>query len=392
MTRTHILKSTDNFSLGGHSTVKGFPLFLGRDGRVVEELTQYFRYRFSIQHSNRGTLKDEAYILREWWDYIADANVEYHQVSEKLFMLWIRNNQQSMENVRVQRKIEVVHRFQRFTIVRVYGEDFPLGIFSEERPKFQFPRSSLRSRGSRPTPDFNDVEVVLSYLGAHADEYLASRNYLMARWMSDTGLRAAGVAQLDIGNLIDAMSLEGIHLEASVALSDLVHSDQDRLVTSIQALHMKNRQYLYVRVTEKGNKTRYVQVPIDLFVETIEFVFGERRNCQIKHSKGVESKEVPDALWISLKTKRALSSAGIGDILKRAFTATGTKGSGHRLRAYYACSLVLKLYRQQKQMHGKGWDAPAVLLQAAELLGQSQIESLRPYLNRAIREDAFSPH
>ena len=104
---------------------------------------------------------------------------------------------------------------------------------------------------------------------------------------------------------------------------------------------------------------------------------------------GSSEKAIALQVWLSTKTGRALSAVAIGDIVKRAFLAIGVKGSGHRLRAFYACQLVLRLYNEARSDHGAAWDASQVLLLEAEVLGHNRPETLRPYLNRVLRQEAI---
>ena len=386
MSSFYIVRASRWFMLG-QKAAAGFPIVVSADGVVVETIASFLRARFVYQNAGIGTLCDEAYILREWWQYLARQRVAPHEVSEKLFLLWIRDQERRMENARVQRKISLVHQFHRF--LSKSDPTFENStVFMSEFPKFKYPRSSLRSRPGRPTPDTTEVEKVLDVLSHSSNPYLAARDWLLGMWIVETGLRREGVSSIRLATLEASLKEEGI------LLTNLLHccrdpAEADRIRASLFSLKDSGREAVFIAVVEKGRKWRTVPVPIGLMLLTLEFIWNERDKLLAEYSARYTEARAEGAVWISLKTGRPLGVQSIGDRLKHAFNRAGVAGSGHRLRAYFACSLVWRLYRRAKSRSGAAWEANMVLLQAAEILGHNNIETLRPYLNRVLREDMF---
>jgi site-specific recombinase XerD len=376
------VRASDSFVIGGRACENGYPLFLAEDGRIVPELSWYARKRYVLENATFGTFEDEVYILREWWEYLTGRGVEYWNVTDTLFLQWIRLNERSMEKARVHRKIHIVHKFQRATIKEFKGEEYLVGVFETKMPKYKYPASVQHSKAGRPTPDSEAVEDVLDCLATQSDRYLAARNWLLGKWMCETGLRRQGMSQLTIAALQASLMSEGLQTGSEIQFQNAGVGFQEAVIDRLEEIRFLGRENLFVDVLEKRRKKRTVQVPITLFLETLEFVWSERRMAL--------GQKVHSAVWVSNKTGDFLSAKAIGDIVKKAFHAAEVKGSGHRLRAYYACKLVTRLYKEAREKDGNGWDAPAILLTAAELLGHERIETLRPYLNRAIRESLFT--
>lgn len=205
----------------------------------------------------------------------------------------------------------------------------------------------------------------------------------MASWMREVGLRRAGVASLSIERLRTALISEGI-LASSEYFTCSGTTSRSRLEVraGIERFRHSGRTFITADVTEKGQKTREIKVPFQLLYQTLDFMWSERAKVS------ASSSTLHGSLWISLKTKKGLSSKAVGDIVKDGFITAQVRGSGHRLRASFAENVVFRLYALAKETSGILFDEHQVLIDAAEELGHSDWRSLRFYLNRAARNYA----
>ena len=92
-------------------------------------------------------------------------------------------------------------------------------------------------------------------------------------------------------------------------------------------------------------------------------------------------------MFLSFKTGMQMTAGAVSDLMKSAFNAVGIAGSGHRLRAYYATQLAIRLwsdaYARNGYRHSKDIE-DQVLLQLAEALGHSSVNTVvRYYLDLA---------
>lgn len=239
-----------------------------------------------------------------------------------------------------------------------------------------------RLNGGRPTPSEPEVERVLEVLADTPNSYLAARNWLIARWMREVGLRRAGVASLTIESIQAALTSEGI-IARGEDLSRAGTTLQTRSVVrqAIRTFELSGRTFVGGQVTEKGGKTRDTQIPVGLMLETLDYVWAERATVQ-------RAGPLRGSLWLSLKTRRALTAAAIGDLVKAGFRTASVEGSGHRLRACFAEDVVFRLYEEARVSRDVLFDENQVLLDAAEIMGHTSWKSLRSYLNRAARNYA----
>jgi integrase len=143
-------------------------------------------------------------------------------------------------------------------------------------------------------------------------------------------------------------------------------------------------------VTEKGSKTRSIAIPVPLAIMLLEFVWDQRHTFVCARQRTSPGYRPPDTLFVSMKSGRQFTPDAISNLLKQAFNQGGVRGSGHRLRAYYAEQVVYDAYLRAKAKHGRAFDVATILTVAAEALGHSDTKTLPKYLNRILRRDMLA--
>lgn len=389
---------------------QGFPIVRSGNGTVIEPIADYLRERALYKNYAVGSLQDEAYALCEWWNFLEARGIVWTQANDRSLLLWTQEQlARSVSQARITRKIHIVHTFYRTLQCTLHQIDKIIEDGSDPnrrwqinadvvitvdrtgqkhmafRPRIRFSTVPKAVKGRRPTPSPDEVIKVLDQLADRDREYLGARDWLCASWMARVGLRRAGVASLTVQSLEHALQLEGMWDSKSNRLEALATDTLGRLRLHerLQAYAEGGRENLFITVTEKGDKTRTTPVPIDFFLQNLEYVwdlraaFVGRLPSQARHHGR--------ALWLSMKGGRALSAKSIGDLVKNAFNTAGVAGSGHRLRASYATQLFLRRTLEAKSVFGDLWDPRIVLEEVAEVLGHERPETLRPYLNAALR-------
>ena len=360
-------------------------MVIGPNGHIVEELALFLRNRFVLQNATLGTLHDEAYILVDWWSFLDLRQCEWGAVDQSMVLGWVRLMEPHMEKARITRKLSVMTRFQKCLFQQWRPDELPTSIFGGDSAVVSYPASQLRTKKGRYTPDMHEAEAIMSELSDEEDPYLASRNWLIGMWMLHSGLRAQGVSQLSLRAISRSLVAEKCLPADAICLSRLNRFDaRSNVLSRLQVLEDVGREHLFIPVVEKGTKSREVAAPFSLVIETLEFVWSERAGFVKRRGRS------EDVVFLSKKTAGKIEPGSIGDIVKAAFKKCQIDGSGHRLRALYACRLVRKRYERAVEAHGRLWEPVQVLMEAAELLGHDDPETLRTYLDRALREDHWS--
>ena len=164
------------------------------------------------------------------------------------------------------------------------------------------------------------------------------------------------------------------------------------ILSALQGLRRRLRRSVFVEVTGKGRgegrKMRRVPFPIELVEDLLEVgTWGVRRE-QLRAWKAADSRYVsPPQLFLSFKTKCGLHPGSVGDLLKAAFKAVSVDGSGHRLRAYCATRMAIRLFHERVAENGFKLDASVrdwVLERVAEALGhESSRTTVKHYVDLA---------
>lgn len=197
------------------------------------------------------------------------------------------------------------------------------------------------------------------------------RDSLMFSWIEETGARR--------GEFLQACKS---HMPTLHQLAELIEKDEPWVV----------------RVTRKGGAIKPVHVPSDLIVRTLDFIEFGRAEIVNQHLRDDVGYKEPDEIFLSSSTGLVLHPDSVSSIGRRTFREAGIqRASIHRLRARYAVriieTLVDALFDGQIVGSESSW-VETLLTKAAEMMGQRDPRSLRPYLtyvlNRRIQTSDFT--
>lgn len=403
-----------NFTLRDRH-LPGYPTVVNAAGVPHRGVAAYFEERATFLNATVGTLVDEAYILANWLNELARVGVRWDEADDDRIVAWARRQEQEVSKRRVSHKIGVVHSFYEICqrtlgivdkildaggaaaeeVVPLMGER--LHPDGSKQPRFHYPTLPERRTG-RPTPNGVEVQTVLETASARSTEFASVSHWLIASLASSTGLRAGGNASISLRSLSEGLLEERIGELSStgkLVACDLASAAEDgakrgRILTELGRKGTQGRKNIFCEVTEKGSKTRSVAIPISLATLLLEFVWDQRHAFVIVRQKNVPGYRPPATLFVSMKTGRSYTPDAISNLLKRAFNEGGVRGSGHRLRAYFAEQVVHDAYMRAKAKHGRAFDVATILTVAAEALGHSDTKTLRRYLNRILRRDQLA--
>lgn len=434
----------DDFQWAGESR-PGLPILRWPDGTICEPVLAFFGYSAEKHRVKVGSMKLEAYAIREWLAFLANAGRRWDEADDELLSHWRESHREriagrAIKATRVAQKIHAV-----FTFYRLFPEALPLNEEGNPRKLFvgkpqirdgvTFPVSSKtpwsrskhvqdvwsgaervgRGSGSRRgTPDEAQVTKLLAWMraksvrqhsrrsGADAQKALlmeSERNWLMGRCMVGGGLRAQEIADMRVDALAKALRVEGVPLPQSPTnnasrgphVLDLLAEDQEgrgALLSGLELLEARGRTCIYMEVTGKGSKTRMVPFPIDLARDLLQVgIWGVRRAQRSEWAEARGASTPPQLLFLSFKTRGRMTSGAIGDLMKQAFRETGVEGSGHRLRAHFATMMAFTLLDECLAQNNYRLDSLVenmVLERLAEAMGHARVSTtLSHYIEMA---------
>lgn len=394
-------------------SLTGYPLVVGSRG-VFEPVQLYLRHKKARRGRKNGTLWDEAYILRRWIHYLDECELAWDAASNYTLEDFVARRAKLASQARVQREINVIWSFywvaqEQLGLVSQLvecpergeiGRHFPISanlthkrtttgkVLRRLGPAISvgvFPRGALR-----PTPNDDQVELVLSTLLGSSSKGRGAAWWLMANWMYRSTLRCMGVAGLTVSALSSALAAEGIKAgprklyDLPSLAKDL--ESQDRIKSNLSELAERGRTEVFVEVVEKRGKKRLAPVPIDVFETNLDFIWSDRA-WLISLFERRNSFQGTDALFPSLKTGSHYQPNSISNLINAIFKKCDVPGSAHRLRAACCIHVMRTCYVRARALHGRAWDRESVLLEVAEIMGHSDPETLRPYLTRVEKEE-----
>lgn len=422
----------------------GLPILRWPSGALCHPVIAYFSHSARVQRVRVSSMKDEAYAIREWLAFLTTNGKRWYEADDALLRRWKEQHHDSVvrgaiEARRVERKIHCVFEFyqrlpdalpfdERGQLQRLYvgkanpreGISFPITSKTPFSPGdrvadvWSGAERHRKQPARRPTPSEFQVDKLLTWLRAKPDRRVSlrsgsrvrdlsvlesERNWLIGRCMVDGGLRAGEVTSLTLDALLKALRSESILSPREVGptspaarhVLDRTSSKAEaraKILAGLDAMQAAHRDNLYVEITGKGRKTRNAPFSIDLVRDLLEVgVWTVRQNqldcCNARRM----SESTPRHVFLSFKTGTQMTAGAVSDLMKSAFNAVGIAGSGHRLRAYYATQLAVRLwsdaYARNGYRHSKDIE-DQVLLQLAEALGHSSVDTVvRYYLDLA---------
>lgn len=443
-----VVPSDYRLTFGGHDLVwagenrPGLPILRWPDGTICEPVTTYFGWSSEIRRVSPGSMKVEAYAIREWLAFMSNARRRWDDPDDGMLRRWRESHFDRVAAGRVTptrlaHKIACVFEFYRRLpdALPLDGDAARTPFVGKEalRNGVTFPLTSKevlvgrkgrmtdvwsgteRNRSvrmqRRPTPEGHQVLGLLTWLRSRPDNRTcrrpgsearqvsmleAERNWLVGRCMAEAGLRAQETADLGLQGLADALRRESIALDRLNAhhtgqnrhILDMLSGSpegRDEVQAGLDALSARGRQCLYVRVTGKGNKQRLAPFPIDLVRDLLNVGVWTVRRARLNAQPRVS--ELPPVLFLSSKTGGPLKSGSVGDLMKAAFRAKRFSGSGHRLRAYFATEMAARLFEECLALNNHRLDQSVenmVLERLAEALGHSRVTTtMRHYIEMA---------
>jgi hypothetical protein len=406
-----LVRMPNSFSVHGRPLPK-HPSVLNANG-VVLPISSFLIHRAVNRNAASGTVLDEAYILRDWLIFLKREDRDIWEANDDLIRRFaIAGLAVGASERRIQRKISAIFNFYW---VSQYHLGLVSGLVSDPqstdtrqhssltadlsfrrrrdgqtiaKPRAIYGFTTVRSSKARPTPTEPQIERVLDHLLEQPNSERAVCYWLCARWMNEAGLRRGGVSGLTVQSVEDALLREGIKSDDDGPV-DLQHGykefgSQDSLLISLSNLKRSGRSNLFVSVVEKRGKQRFAPVPICLIESTLAYLWQQRLALCTSRSWPQQ-----DSLFLSLKTGKALSSGAIGNAIKNAFNYQNVAGSGHRLRAAFTTRRVRAAVQRARGRHGRAFDVAGVLLEEAEALGHQSPNTLRPYIDAAVIEEAL---
>ena len=223
-------------------------------------------------------------------------------------------------------------------------------------------------------------KVLEALLSSSTSGHLTTARWLMASWMFRSTLRCGGVASLTVSAVSQALleaqiaDCVGHRIDLEAAAGNPI--ERRRIMDAVRALRRHHRTAVFVKVKEKGGRTRKVPLPLDELEYNLDYIWDARPLLL----RGRTS----DALFPSSKTGAHLAPNSIGNLIKSAFKQAVVAGSAHRLRAHAAENIVEQAFYRAVALHGSAFDRESILMEAAEQLGHANLRSLDSYLNNSI--------
>lgn len=341
----------------------GVPMLLDSKSRIVPEPTDWFLH-LTVSNSAPKTVEKYAISLRTFWEFLGERKKSWMDTNDELLRLWRNQLEPGRKGGTINQRIDVVVAFLLWAQEQGYasnmvGETPPGGqplpvrlVLSRGRHKrlVSVVRSTDKKPPRLPIPDHEEIDRLYARLTG-PNEALSERNCRMADLAVEAGLRREEICSMKIS----AIPTRGVIAE--FARKQKVHR---------------------VDVVGKGSKPRVVPVLPELMTRIRDHIEAGRTEFN-RHSTHRE-----DHVFLSKKTGRSLTGPYVSRFFSRAF---GKKQlTLHRLRARYASLVVMTLARKEMKKRGvKEIRVDFVLRAAAEVLGHDNIETLRRYVDLAIK-------
>ncbi|WP_262030461.1 hypothetical protein [Microvirga sp. Mcv34] len=409
----------DDFQWSGERA-PGLPIICERDGSVSEPLLRFFGWSFRYKRTAISSMRDEAYILREWWAYLEGRGCRWDEVDDQVMIDWrewmkevrerlkeankklgadARRDKDLLSDRRIGRKLSTLFTFYESAAEamlldrELVGANGPITYRAADRGKgrggasippqataygsvrvWRCAEPSGRKATKRPTPDDMGVASVLAHLRSSAEgPALGDRNWLIGRTEAEAGLRRDEVARFSVLALEAGLAKEGIKVPKPENRAEAVRAGwqpqfagldavanwaegRQAVLDGLERLERRRRTNIYIAVTGKGNVTREVPFPIDLVRDLVTIGIWSVRRDQLLRWSNALEPPGPAEIFLSEKTRGPLEADAIGNLLKHAFSKCDVQGSGHRLRAYFATKLAERLWAEAFADNGFRWD------------------------------------
>jgi len=371
---------TDASCIIGGISWPGIPTLVWPEG-IDEDVSDYLRHcRVTLGQAESSTY-ELAKLLRPFLRFCRERGRPWRTIDDGLLVIW-REEQRRGRNVstaRINASLYAAFGFLRWAeetgrirfVVGIYEQAdvppelraFPVSAKRISRPGKRPSHFSgwttpllLRTVGARPRHTPTDAEAKLLHEKT-AERRYAERDSLVLSWAEETGARRGDIGQLGKS-----------HLPTLDEIDDLLERDDDW-------------EILLVR---KGGAVKPLRAGPHLILRTIDHVDRERR-AMVQTKLHLIGYVEPDEIFISEDTGMPLHLDSITSLSRSVFRTAGVRrASLHRLRAKRCVEVVETLIDGVLGDDSVKTFNPAfaetILVKAAEMMGHSSTESLRPYL------------
>lgn len=256
---------------------------------------------------------------------------------------------------------------------------------------FKFSRAQeSKTKKTRKTPSDPDAKRIIAKANSdNASEDRRETWFLIASLMRHSGFRAGGCSTLTIASLLEGFREEGEFLAIpeckTVLRRHYLPENRKLILKALKNLAARGRKYLFFVVTEKTG-SREAPISINLLEDILDYIWTTRADFIKKRFK-ITQRKAPDEVFLSYKN-RAFAQESISNKLGKIFTDCFIPGSGHKLRAAFCQGIVKDVYLRHRSIHGRAWQASMVLERARQMMGHQSVETLQPYLDDVLAEEA----
>jgi len=336
------------------------------------------------------TLHQYAVTLTAFWGYLRRNRRPWTEVDDAILIRWkneMRNGSEYVEGIKeqsVNSNLRVVLQYLKWAqeygyISRRIGLTIdgeaprPIRLVLKQKSKRKYEvwphMFRIQRRPRAPVPTAEQVDELYVHLSGPTPA--KHRNQLIASWSLGSGLRRGEIQSLRITMLPSVK----------------------------ECLDLKALDRVYwMKIRGKGGKERNVPVDPDLLLETRAFSFGSKEHPSSRE-KMVMRRSRPikdDSIFLNANTGRALLGQSMSHIFRDAFAKSTGRADRlglrlHRLRARFASKLVQELAIaavERGQHMGEHSVQNNVLENAADILGHSDVKTLRAYLNAYLDQGA----
>lgn len=364
------------------------------------------------------TLEKDAFNLAQWQDYLDLQGVNPFDATEQHLRNFLLGGGKRTGNVKEVKRSELTlvstNLRKLYTILACY--DFwerkrgvklkrygggTLGTISEDRftrepgklstTPLKYSRAQ-ENKGNKAHSTPSESEVKRLIAKANSDNKSENRRetwYLITSLMSRAGFRAGGCSTLTIASILNGLVEEGEILAIpeykNVIRRHYIPENRTLILDALKKIAARGRKYLFIVIVEKTG-LREAPIPIKLLEEILDYVWTTRADFVKLRFKGRQHM-APDEVFLSYKNK-AFAPESISNKLGNVFAGCSVPGGGHKLRAAFCQSIVKDVYLRHRSIHGRAWQASMVLEIARQMMGHKSTETLQPYLNDVLAEEA----
>lgn len=332
-----------------------------------------------------SSAREYAKILRPFLRFCRQRSRAWQSVDDEFLVMWREHLRRGQEVSvgRVNASLKTVFAFYRWAEeskrIRYQVGVYAQGELPDAYESVAFPISAKRnyakgphggvygawttpltlsepSKGARVrhTPTEDEIRDLHEVAVEHEQ---GERDSLLFSWAEEAGPRRA-----------ELLRLCKSHMPTDDQLAALIERDEPWLIT----------------VKRKGGASKPLHAPVDLIIRTLDFVQFSRREVVEHCQKNIVGYQEPDEIFLSSTTGLVLHPDSVTSIGRRTFRKAGiAQANIHRLRARFAVrtieTLVDAVFGSESIGPNSNW-IETILIKAAEAMGHSNPQSLRPYL------------